>query len=114
MVRLLKRSPFGAVVPGVVGATAAHPELAAAARTYLERRRPLVQAAIERGIERGELPADADPHHILDLLLAPFYFRHLITGDPVNNAFAERVCDSVLVAAGARQPPAHKKKEKQR
>jgi hypothetical protein len=34
--------------------------------------------------------------------VAPFYFRHLISNDPINNTFAESVCDSALKAAGAR------------
>jgi AcrR family transcriptional regulator len=104
MVRLLTKSPFGGIVQALVGAGPAHPELRDAATAYLEHRRVLVEAVIERGIDRGELPADTDSRFVLDLLLAPFYFRHLVSQDPINNAFAERVCDSVLEAAGAVLP----------
>jgi AcrR family transcriptional regulator len=101
LVRLLRRSPFGGFVASLVGAQAAHPELAAATREYVEHRRVVVQQVIERGVERGELPPGTDAHYVLDLLLAPFYFRHLISNDPLDDAFAGRVVDSVLGAAGA-------------
>ncbi len=102
LVRLLKRSAFGEIVAGLVGAAAVDDDLRSATTRYLERRRVVVEDAIRRGILRGELPPDTEPRFVLDLLLGPFYFRHLISHDPLSNAFAERVCDSALKAAGAR------------
>jgi AcrR family transcriptional regulator len=104
LVRLLKKSAFGGIVAALVGAAAVHEELNEAVTSYVARRRLVVEEAIRRGIDRGELPPDTDPHFVLDLILGPFYFRHLISKDPITNAFAERVCDSALTAAGARSP----------
>lgn len=101
VVRLLRRSPFGSFVACLVGAAAAHPELEAATRSYVNHRRATIERTIERGIDRGELPAGTDARFVLDLLLSPLYFRHLISKEPVTDAFAERVCDSVLAACGA-------------
>lgn len=102
MVRLLEHSPFGEIVPALVGAGQVHPELREAATRYVARRRALVEELIVRGVDRGELPAGTDAPFVLDLLLAPFYFRHLITHDPVDDGFAARVCDATLAAAGWR------------
>jgi AcrR family transcriptional regulator len=104
LVRLLKRSAFGGIAAALVGATAVHADLNGAVTSYVARRRLVVEEASRRGIDRGELPSETDPRFVLDLILGPFYFRHLISKDSIDNAFAERVCDSALEAAGLRSP----------
>jgi hypothetical protein len=58
---------------------------------------------IERGIERGELPADTDRAVLADLLVAPIYHRALISGDPLDHDLARRIVDAVM----GRAPQAH-------
>lgn len=40
---------------------------------------------VDRAIDRGELPADADARSILEHAASPIYFRLLITGEPVTD-----------------------------
>jgi AcrR family transcriptional regulator len=81
-------------------------ELAEAVRasTVRERRR-VARVVLERGIERGEARADADLEVAIDLLAAPFYFRALITGAPIDSAFARDLVQVVLAWLRPQQPP---------
>ena len=72
-------------------------------------RRDEVARVITRGIDRGDLRADADIDVATELLVGPVYFR-LMFGGELSQAFAERVVDSVLrgytaVGQPKRTPP---------
>lgn len=63
---------------------------------FLATRRRAARVALERAQERGEVAADADLEVAVDLLAAPFYYRMLVSGAPIDRAFAQRVLDAVL------------------
>jgi len=94
---LIGASSFSRVMPALVGAMEHEPALAAAATDYFVRRRAQLRPVFERAVARGELPADSDPDLLIDLLIAPFYFRRLITHDPIDDAFIEAVVASLLL-----------------
>jgi hypothetical protein len=94
---LIGASPFSRVVPALVGAMQYEPALAEAAADYFVRRRAELRPVFQRAVARGELPADTDADLLIDLLLAPFYLRRLITHDPIDDAFVEAVVASVLL-----------------
>lgn len=48
------------------------------------------EAMVERAIERGELPSDVDPHDVIEQLVAPSYFRALVTGETLDEEFRRR------------------------
>lgn len=86
---------------GLIGALAEQmlhdPALAAALRTgFLAARRDAARTCLERGRARGEVRADLDLELVVDLLAAPFYYRVLITGDPLDDAYADRLVDALL------------------
>jgi AcrR family transcriptional regulator len=93
---------FGSpTTPRLVGALVSEmvrePDLAHALRDgFLAARRSAARAALERAQERGEVPAEVDLEVPVDLLAAPFYYRALITGDPVDDGYAATVVDAVL------------------
>lgn len=68
--------------PGPVG------ELAAALREATARRLDLVATVVRRGIDRGQLPPDVEPRTFIEELIAPVYFRLLVTGEPVDEEYA--------------------------
>ena len=72
-------------------------ELAEAVRasTVRERRR-VTRVALQRGVARGEVRSDCNLEVAIDLLAAPFYFRALITADPIDDAFAQDLVQVVL------------------
>ncbi|OLT37303.1 hypothetical protein BJF79_29830 [Actinomadura sp. CNU-125] len=55
-----------------------------------------------RAVERGELPADTDPDHLVEAAAGPLYFRWLMLGRPLTDDFLKRT--AALVIAGARHP----------
>lgn len=62
------------------------------------RRQPLLRI-LERGIDRGELDADADVEFLADVLAGPLFYRRLLTGGRLD----ERIVDQLLaLVIGAR------------
>ncbi|WP_280253641.1 TetR/AcrR family transcriptional regulator [Nocardia abscessus] len=92
--------------PGVtrlVGTTIAlssDSEVDAARRRFWRDRFQQSSAVIRRGVERGELPATAEPRKILETLAAPLYFR-LLTGDePLDEDFIAGCVQDTLTLHG--------------
>jgi AcrR family transcriptional regulator len=74
----------------------------AQARTAFYRMRTAGSAQVAvRAIERGELPAEADPEAVIEQLVAPAYLRLLLTGGPLDDAL---VTDSVRRTLAAFRP----------
>ena len=64
-------TPLASVLPSLAGERAHNPELSELINPVSEqRRRPLI-AALERGVERRELPADVDLELLADIVVGP-------------------------------------------
>ena len=83
----------------VVVAAAASDQLAAGMHAFWAERLALSAPIIERAIDRGELPTTSDPNLIIKTVIGPIWIRLLLTGEPIDDDFADRVAE--LVAAGA-------------
>jgi AcrR family transcriptional regulator len=59
-------------------------------------RRSRMLAALERGRDRGEIRADADLEVAVDALHGAVFYRLLLSGAPLDEAFATRVANHVL------------------
>jgi AcrR family transcriptional regulator len=91
------RSQRGKVVAALLGGGQSDPELIAAFRErFLWPRRRQAYQTLQRGIDRGELPADIDMDLTLDSLYGPIYMRFLIRHDELNEAFADALCGLVM------------------
>ena len=102
-----KSSSAEQLLAGLVDEMARDPELAETVRTgIVAPRRKVIFAALERGIERGEIRPDVDVEVIADLLGGPVVIRRLLTGRPVTARFVRAVVDMVLdgAAAGEARP----------
>ena len=53
-------------------------------------------AALGRGRARGEIRADADLELAVDALHGAVFYRLLLSGEPLDDAFAERLTSQVL------------------
>jgi EmrB/QacA subfamily drug resistance transporter len=81
----------------LVNETAHNPELAEALRSRLiAPRRAALIAIINRAIENGQLPVTTDAPALAELLVAPLFYRALITGEPVTTAAARRDVAALL------------------
>jgi AcrR family transcriptional regulator len=83
----------------LVAASSTSDELAAGMHSFWAERLDLSATIIQRAVERGELPADADANLIIETLIGPLWVRLLLTGEPVDDDLADRVAG--LVTAGA-------------
>jgi AcrR family transcriptional regulator len=96
--RKLTDGPIGRLAPHMVSAMACHPDLAAAHRAFLAARRRRAREAFRRGVERGEVAPDAELELACDLVAGPIFYRHLLSGAPLNRRFATRLVDAVCRA----------------
>jgi AcrR family transcriptional regulator len=96
--RMLTGSSSGRALPVMVAATARNPELAAAYTEFIAERRASSAVPIERAMRRGELSLDVDISLMLDLLVAPVFYRAFVSREPVDDAFVTNLVDTVLRA----------------
>jgi AcrR family transcriptional regulator len=98
-VEVLGSTLMGRVMQGLVSDLATDPELARAFRDRVVSVRDAeVERLVERGIARGDLRPGTDPETAHELLIGPVYYRLLLTGQPLNGAFARRTVDAVMRA----------------
>jgi AcrR family transcriptional regulator len=96
-----------ALVLGLLIAMHRDGELAAAVREQvLDVKREVFGAVIARAIARGEVPATTDGTLLAEISSAVLFSRRLVTGEPLDDAFAQHLVDAVLLPALARPSPA--------
>ena len=87
----------GAVFRALLGQAQHDPAFAEVLRSrFLDRQRRRDHLPLERAIERGQLPVGLDLSAETDQLVGPIYYRVLVTGDPVDVAFTNRLVDNFL------------------
>jgi AcrR family transcriptional regulator len=106
-VNVLGSTLMGRVMQGLVSDLATDPELAQAFRDrVVSVRDGEVERLVERGIARGDLRADTNPETAHELLIGPVYYRLLLSGRPLDRAFAKRNVEAVLRAFAPDSPTA--------
>jgi AcrR family transcriptional regulator len=98
LVDMLDRSIAGRAIPRMVAESSRQPEMRDAQRDFVGGRRAHTVALVERAVERGELRADTDAAVLVDMVSGPLFYRHLVTGEPVDDAYVDELVDSVLRA----------------
>jgi AcrR family transcriptional regulator len=74
---------------------------AGAREAFWARRLDALSPVVTRGIERGDVRADIDARLLLEMLVAPIHGRLLLTGEPVDDDFAQRLVDQALSGAAS-------------
>jgi AcrR family transcriptional regulator len=93
----LFRSPRGKVVAALLAGGQSDPELLEAFRErFLWPKRRQAYKTLQRGIDRGELPADTNLDLLLDSLYGPIHMRFLIRHAELTETFADQICGVVL------------------
>jgi AcrR family transcriptional regulator len=96
----------GRLLSGLVAAMARSEPIARAIRGgFVGTWRDAVRAVLEHAAARGQLRPGADLGLAGDLLSAPFFYRFLLTGEPVDEPLARAIVDAVLRAFGAEPDP---------
>ncbi|CAL9620618.1 TetR/AcrR family transcriptional regulator [Saccharothrix sp. NPDC042600] len=90
--------PVGKAAQALVGELPHEPELAAAFReTFLIAQRDVLRRILDRADERGELRADAPRGMAVELAGAALIYRLMLTGDPLDTPFVDRMTEQVLL-----------------
>jgi AcrR family transcriptional regulator len=94
--KIFTDSTVGGFLAGVVGSAQHDPDLAVILHQKIHiplsgRNRERIRA----GQESGRL-AGVDPYLVEDMLIAPLWYRLLITGQPITPQYAETVLNAVL------------------
>lgn len=96
LVRIL-RGKEGRIVAALIGGGQSDRELIDAFRgRFMIPRRHEAYETLQRGIERGELPADLNKDLLLDALYGAIYFRFLIRYAPLSEEFINQLCKTVM------------------
>ncbi|HEY7105364.1 MAG TPA: TetR/AcrR family transcriptional regulator [Acidimicrobiia bacterium] len=101
VIAMLTTTPLGRALPMMVSDRARVPELADAHREMMAEKRARHRAALQRGVDRGDLRADADLELMIDSYVGPIFYRFLITDAPLDDAFADELVEHTLRAFSA-------------
>lgn len=93
-------SRYGDLFGGLLHAIQSDERVAEALRAQTHCRAKVVyRKIIARGVERGEISGCPDPELVVSIAPALMFFRHLCTGEPVDEQLLTSVVDNVLLPA---------------
>ncbi|MEU6739972.1 TetR/AcrR family transcriptional regulator [Streptosporangium sandarakinum] len=91
----------GPLFKAVIAAAACDERTAEALHRFYATRIGEWAPCVVRAVERGELPAGTDPAEVIRAVSAPLYYRLLASGDPLDEAAADRAAAAAAAAARA-------------
>lgn len=91
----------GALFRSVIAAATCDTRTAQALHRFYAVRIEEWSGCVTEAVERGELPAGTDPDEVIRAVSAPLYYRLLASGDPLDEAAADRAAEAAVVAAQA-------------
>lgn len=91
----------GALFRSVIAASACDARTAQALHRFYAVRIKEWSGCVTEAVERGEIPAGTDPDEVIRAVSAPLYYRLLASGDPLDEAAADRAAEAAVVAAQA-------------
>jgi AcrR family transcriptional regulator len=101
LIAVLAQPTGGPVVAGLVSDLQHDADLARGFRQQVvPARREAMLAALERGRARGEIREDADLELAVDALHGAVFYRLLLSGEPLDDAFMDRLADQTLAGLG--------------
>jgi AcrR family transcriptional regulator len=100
----LLTGPVGKAAQALVGELPHEPELATAFRaSFLLPQRDMLRRIIERGTQRGEIRPEAPLDTVVELAGAALIYRLMISDEPLDSRFVERLLDEALLPLLHRQ-----------
>jgi AcrR family transcriptional regulator len=95
------QTPAGRGIVRTIQLERVHPEIELVTRQIKAEHWKLRRSVIERGIERGDLPANVDVELLIELMFAPVMRRIAVLHRVADVAYVEKVVDIVLAGARA-------------
>jgi AcrR family transcriptional regulator len=95
---LLGESETGAMFRALIGNGHLDPAFGDRFRAqYVDAQRRHNRRMLERAVERGELPPSLDLDAEADQIVGPLFYRALVTCEPLDEGFVDRLVDGFLV-----------------
>ena len=91
---------FRAIMAGLMSESTTGHELISALEPGIQRRQAAVSAALQRGVDRGELRPGVDFELVNDLLVGPLFLKSVLLGQRLRRGLADQTVDAVLAAFG--------------
>ncbi len=91
----------GRLFTALIAASLCNDQAAQALRRFYAVRIDEWAGCVSDAIERGELPSGTDPRRVIAAVSAPLYYALLNTGEPLDEAAADRAAAAALAAARA-------------
>jgi len=101
VVRTLTDARQGALFKAVIAAATCDVRAAEALHRFYAVRVKEWAGCVDAAVERGELPAGTDAGEVIRAVSAPLYYRLLASGDPLDQAAADRAAEAATAAARA-------------
>lgn len=92
----LTTARWTAVLPSIVDAGERDPDMAEMYRHLQQGYSAPFEAAIRRGVDRGELPADTDVAALAAALIGPLFFRRWFAREPLTEGFVREIVRIVV------------------
>lgn len=89
-------SPVGRALARTMVGQADTPEIAEITEDFWRTRFGVAREIVDRGVARGDLPADTDGDRIIEMLVAPIWFRTLVRREAPDEAEVEDLVSFVL------------------
>lgn len=93
-------SPLGRALAQTIVGQADDPQIQQVADEFRQGRFADTAEVVARAINRGELPQGSDARQLVELSVAPVWFRSVVTRRPVDAAWIRTVVDAALAVAG--------------
>jgi AcrR family transcriptional regulator len=94
--RMSAKDRMNDVLPHLIEVATHDPLIRESLDHYVQFRRVPLRRILERGVEREEIPVEADLDTIIDALIGPFIYRRLLSGGPLDDDFIDRLVTLVL------------------
>ena len=89
-------SPSAGFAAELAAAAARHRDLGELVRAGFAARHELAAARLERARDAGHLRPGTDPAILIDQVAGPLWYRVIVTGEPVDRSYAQRLVAAVL------------------
>ena len=102
--RAAGESPTAGMLRTLAAEAPVNPHVAELLRRYTASRREVLRGLLERGLERGELAADADLDLMVDQIYGLLWYRLLLQHRPLDQESAVRLTRTVIAGNQGRGP----------
>jgi AcrR family transcriptional regulator len=95
-IRLGGSGVWGSIIPSLFAESKTDPVVADTLREVWAWRLGKLKEIVTRGIARAEIPATIEADHVRELVDGPILLRIVVTGEPMDPKFADRVVEDVM------------------